>query len=393
MRAARRASADRAGRARTTNAQPSLAERFVRHADDGGARHLGVRREQVLDLARVDVEAAADEHLAAPAAQVEVAGVVEESEVARADPACRASRRPPWRRGRSSSRAWLPASAPRRRRPRRRASAPPSWPAMRSSTPGVGLPTVVASSVDGVVGQRRGGDADLGGRVAHAHPRRSSSLHAPDQLGRRRRAAEQHVRERAQIAPRAVGVVEEHDGLGREWRRCGSGARARSRSSTAAVSKVSWISDTPRVADLDGDARHRADVRERQSGGEMQRRARRPVWRRASISASASRLRCAYHAPFGAPVVPLVKTIATAASGETSTVRRADRAPPARRSTHATVPPLISSASSQTRAAAGSSASTMRAEVGVVPARDAEQQARRPRARGRGRPRCGGSAR
>ena len=50
--------------------------------------------------------------------------------------------------------------------------------------------------------------------------------------------------------------------------------------------------------------------------------------------------------------------------------------PAAMRSTHATVPPMISSASSQTRAAAGSSASTMRPEVGVVPARDPEQQAR-----------------
>ena len=43
-------------------------------------------------------------------------------------------------------------------------------------------------------------------------------------------------------------------------------------SSTAAGSKVSWISDAPRVADLHGDARHAADVRERQSGGEVQRR-------------------------------------------------------------------------------------------------------------------------
>ena len=36
------------------------------------------------------------------------------------------------------------------------------------------------------------------------------------------------------------------------------------------------------------------------------RRGAPPAWRRFSISASASRLRCVYHAPFGAPVVPLV---------------------------------------------------------------------------------------
>src|SRR5262249_16932753 len=49
-----------------------LAEPLVREPDDGGARDLRMAREHVFDLGRVDVVAAADEHLALPSAQVEV---------------------------------------------------------------------------------------------------------------------------------------------------------------------------------------------------------------------------------------------------------------------------------------------------------------------------------
>jgi len=64
-----------------------LSEDLVRHTHHGRARDLRVASEEILDLGRVDVEAAADEHLALPPAEVEVAGVVEEADVARVHPA------------------------------------------------------------------------------------------------------------------------------------------------------------------------------------------------------------------------------------------------------------------------------------------------------------------
>src|SRR5262249_9492422 len=59
-----------------------LAERRVGQPDDRGARHLRMGGEQVLDLAGVDVVAATDEHLATPAAEVQVARAVDEAEAA-----------------------------------------------------------------------------------------------------------------------------------------------------------------------------------------------------------------------------------------------------------------------------------------------------------------------
>src|SRR5207245_633636 len=75
-----------------------------------------------------------------------------------------------------------------------------------------------------------------------------------------------------------------------------------------------------------------------------------PAWRRPSISARARRFRWLYQAPFGMPVVPLVKTIATgsSAAGGTADV---GRAPPARSATVFAVPTRSRSAESQTNPA------------------------------------------
>jgi hypothetical protein len=66
-----------------------LAEYRVGHADHGRARDLRVAREEVLDLRRVDVVPAADEHLAPPAAETEVSRGVEDADVAGVDPSLR----------------------------------------------------------------------------------------------------------------------------------------------------------------------------------------------------------------------------------------------------------------------------------------------------------------
>ncbi len=54
----------------------------VGHADDGGVGHGRVRDERPFDFGRVDVDAAADDHVARPVAQEEVAVFIEISDVA-----------------------------------------------------------------------------------------------------------------------------------------------------------------------------------------------------------------------------------------------------------------------------------------------------------------------
>jgi hypothetical protein len=64
-----------------------LAEPVVRHADDRRARDLRVAGQHVFHFRRIHVVAAANEHLALAAAEVEVTLRVEPTQVARVDPA------------------------------------------------------------------------------------------------------------------------------------------------------------------------------------------------------------------------------------------------------------------------------------------------------------------
>jgi hypothetical protein len=64
-----------------------LADLRVRPADDGAAVTLGVREQDVLDVARVDVEAVADDEVLDAVDDVEVAVLVEVADVAGVEPA------------------------------------------------------------------------------------------------------------------------------------------------------------------------------------------------------------------------------------------------------------------------------------------------------------------
>src|SRR5262249_27530684 len=75
------------GVARDDEGPAHLAEDGVRDAHEGRAPDLRVTFEQVLDLGRIDVVAAADEHLAPPATEAEIAGGVEDTDVPRVHPA------------------------------------------------------------------------------------------------------------------------------------------------------------------------------------------------------------------------------------------------------------------------------------------------------------------
>ena len=66
-----------------------LAHVGVGRADDGDVVDGGVHDEHVLDLARVDVHAAADDHVRGPVGEVEVAVVVDPADVAQPAPAPR----------------------------------------------------------------------------------------------------------------------------------------------------------------------------------------------------------------------------------------------------------------------------------------------------------------
>ena len=110
-----------------------LAHLGVGNADDRDVGDRGVHHQHVLDLARVDVHAARDDHVRDPVGEVEVALGVEPADVAERRPAAvvegrrgllavavvleRAPRTTPGR-----SRRWAPRCRPRRRCARRRAA-------------------------------------------------------------------------------------------------------------------------------------------------------------------------------------------------------------------------------------------------------------------------------
>ena len=64
-----------------------MAEPLVGRADDRDLAHAGMAREHVLDLERVDVLAARDDHVVEPAVEPEVAVLVEPADVAGVVPA------------------------------------------------------------------------------------------------------------------------------------------------------------------------------------------------------------------------------------------------------------------------------------------------------------------
>src|ERR1043166_8442266 len=80
-------------RARGEEGPHDLAVERVGRADHGGLRHRRVREQRLLDLARVDVLAAADDELARASDDVEEAVPIEAAEVARTEPPA-AHRRP-----------------------------------------------------------------------------------------------------------------------------------------------------------------------------------------------------------------------------------------------------------------------------------------------------------
>ena len=103
-----------------------LAPFLVGHADHRAVLHRGVRPDHLLDLARVHVEPAGDDHVLAAVGDVQVALGVLVADVAGAQPAVDDRRRPSARgpcsspsspgRRRRRSRRPRPAAAPRRRR-------------------------------------------------------------------------------------------------------------------------------------------------------------------------------------------------------------------------------------------------------------------------------------
>ena len=64
-----------------------LAPMVVRNADDGAFGNGGMLRQHRFDVARIDVEAAGDDHLAQPVAQEQIAALIEHAEIAGVQPA------------------------------------------------------------------------------------------------------------------------------------------------------------------------------------------------------------------------------------------------------------------------------------------------------------------
>src|SRR6186997_1567898 len=69
----------------------ALAPVVVGHAEDGGVLDLGMAVERVLDLGRVDIDPARDDHVPLPVADVDEPLLVEVRDVAHAEPVAPAS--------------------------------------------------------------------------------------------------------------------------------------------------------------------------------------------------------------------------------------------------------------------------------------------------------------
>ena len=122
-----------------------LAHHVVGARDDDHVGDPRVVGEHRLHLRRVHVVATADEHLLEAAGQAQAAALVDEAEVAGAQPV--AGERPGrWPRRRASSRSSRWGSGATPRRPRRRAAGRASSSQMPTSMPPRGRPTVKSAS-------------------------------------------------------------------------------------------------------------------------------------------------------------------------------------------------------------------------------------------------------
>ena len=84
---------ERRARARLHDGVEDLAPLVVGHAEDGAVDDVGVLVEAILDLARIDVHAARDHHVALAVGEVEVAVLVEVAGVADGEPPAAMRRR------------------------------------------------------------------------------------------------------------------------------------------------------------------------------------------------------------------------------------------------------------------------------------------------------------
>ena len=138
------AALDRRARVEHDERHPDLAEAFVGDADHRDLRDPRVPQQQVLDLGRVRVEAADDEHVLDAPDDAQVAVGVERAEVAGVQPSVGVDRG----RGRFGV-VEVAARSPSRRAPRPRRARPArcrrrARSTVRTSKPVHGTPTVVA---------------------------------------------------------------------------------------------------------------------------------------------------------------------------------------------------------------------------------------------------------
>ena len=193
------------GSARDHHGHADLAHDGVGSRHDRHLGHVRVRRQHRLDLERVDVVAAPDEHLLGPAGQAQAPGVVDAPQVAGVQPAVA--------EGRGGGFGVAPVAAQLRRATAGRSRRPRPTPApgrrrrgSRSRRPARGRPDREQGLV--VVGVEGGGGADaarLGGRVADGVGRADAAGGPPARGGGREGAAHHDGLHRREAPRRSCG--------------------------------------------------------------------------------------------------------------------------------------------------------------------------------------------
>ena len=175
-------------RLRHDEGDDDLAPLGIGRADHRHLGHAGRRQQHLLDLARVDVGAAADQQVLAAVLQGQEAILVQAADVAGPEPAV-AQRRRRWPRGCASSRPSRCRRAPAPRRSRRRQLGPsrrPRAPAPASAP----RPPTPAARGDADARCRRCGGARARCRPSASRPgRRSARRAAPSRCSARRMSA------------------------------------------------------------------------------------------------------------------------------------------------------------------------------------------------------------
>ena len=200
------------------------------HADDGGLGDVGVLVERGLDLGRVDVLAAADDHVLEAVDDVEVAVVVEPADVAGVEPAVGEGVGGRLGRGRSSRATTVGPFS----------QISPTSPVGNGVAVGVGDADLdhrrdrLADALGlGDVGRAEVGDGRAGGlgqpvAVARRGPRRELLVDAADELGRHERGARGDAGERRRArCPCLRRHLEQLEHRGRHAGDGGDAARAR----------------------------------------------------------------------------------------------------------------------------------------------------------------------